>query len=164
MSGARAFIGDLAGWITRLRPASFRGLVFYVENIEYQAGRRWADHEYPARNTPFAEDMGRAQRVWRITGYVIGDNYPDQRDRLVKACEQDGPGELIHPTIGTVQAACRSLSTSEERLRGRFCTLSFEFSEAGVVREPTDTADPDLAVEKASDNLSAAAMTNFIGV
>src|SRR5271163_2784072 len=116
MSGVRGILGDLLGWATKLRPASFRGVRFYVDTANAEGGRRWADHEYPARNTPFAEDLGRAQRVWRFTGYVIGDTWPLQRDALIRACEQDGPGELVHPTIGgTVQAACRVYTATEER-------------------------------------------------
>ena len=127
----------MSGWRTQLRPASFRGARFFVDTVNFETGRRWADHEYPARNTPFAEDLGRSQRVWRFTGYTIGDDFLAARDRLVAACEEDGPGELVHPTLGTVQAACRVITATEERERGRFCSLAFEFAEAGSVREPS---------------------------
>src|SRR5262245_44750070 len=80
--------------------------------------------------------MGRRQKTWRFTGYLIGDDYPQRRDRLVQACEQDGPGELVHPTIGTVQAVCRSISHSEARDRGRYVTVDFEFAEAGELWSP----------------------------
>jgi hypothetical protein len=154
----------MSGWRTQLRPASFRGARFFVDTVNFETGRRWADHEYPARNTPFAEDLGRSQRVWRFTGYTIGDDFLAARDRLVAACEEDGPGELVHPTLGTVQAACRVITATEERERGRFCSLAFEFAEAGSVREPSQDADPDLAVANAAGGLGNAAMPNFAGL
>lgn len=160
MSDLRGFLGS-AGWRAQLRPASFRGARFHVDTVNYETGRRWADHEYPARNTPFAEDLGRSQRVWRFTGYTIGAGCLAARDKLLEAGEADGSGELVHPTLGAVQAACRVITATEERERGGFCSLAMEFAEAGSVREPTQDADPDLAVADAAGGLSNAAMPNF---
>jgi hypothetical protein len=151
----------MLGWRAQLRRASFRGASFFVDEASGEYGRRWADHEYPGRDTPYAEDLGRSQRVWRFTGYVLGDRYVAERDRLLQACEMAGPGELVHPTIGAVQAACRSVSFTEERERGRICTLTFEFAEAGQLQEPSQATDPNLACEYAADGLGEAAPGQF---
>jgi hypothetical protein len=151
----------MLGWRAQLRRASFRGASFFVDEASGEYGRRWADHEYPGRDTPYAEDLGRSQRVWRFTGYVLGDRYVAERDRLLQACEMAGPGELVHPTFGAVQAACRSVSFTEERERGRICTLTFEFAEAGQLQEPSQATDPNLACEYAADGLSEVAPGQF---
>jgi len=160
---ARAILGSALGWGRQLRDASFRGERFYIENYGGSGGRRGPDHEYPDRNSPWAEDLGRRQRVWRFTGYVIGDDYPQRRDALIKACEADGPGKLIHPTIGEVEAVCRTFSYSEERERGRYCAFEFEFHEAGVLREPADETDTDVAVGNAAEPVGTSAIASFLG-
>jgi hypothetical protein len=126
----------MADWKRNLRRASFRFVPFYVDDYSGEHGRRWADHEYPGRDMPYAEDLGRSQRVWRFSGYLVGDNYAFQRDMLVMACEMPGPGELVHPTIGAVRAVCRTITHDEQRNLGRFVTLQFEFAEAGQLTAP----------------------------
>jgi prophage DNA circulation protein len=151
----------MQGWRGQLRPASFRGARFFTDQAGGDYGRRWADHEYPGRETPYAEDLGRAQRVWRFTGYVLGDAYLRDRDHILAACERPGPGELVHPTLGAVQAVCRSVSFTEERERGRICTLTFEFAEAGQLQEPSSATDQNLACEYAADALGALVPAQF---
>src|SRR5215471_2386842 len=160
---ARAALGMMSGWARGLRPASFRGVRFYVESYGATYGRRGPDHEYPGRDTPYAEDLGRQKRSYQFTGYVIGDDYASQRDRIVRACEAEGAGELVHPTIGTVQVVCRLCRMSEERERGRYAAFEFAFSEAGQLREPTDSTDPDSAVEGAAGAMTEPATASFLG-
>jgi hypothetical protein len=125
-------------------------------------GRRWADHQYPGRDTPYAEDMGRSQRVWSFTGYLIGDDYPLRRLALVAACELAGPGPLIHPTVGVVMAVCRTFTHSEARDRGRYVTLTFEFAEAGGIKEPSSLLDLSSLVGKAAEKLSSVLGDSFL--
>jgi hypothetical protein len=132
----------MASWKDNLRRASFRSIPFLTESYGGEHGRRWADHEYPGRDVPYAEDMGRSQRVWRFTGYLIGDNYPMMRSLLVAACELPGPGPLVHPTIGAVQVVCRKIEHNEERDRGRYVSLQFEFAEAGQLLNPASLSIP----------------------
>jgi len=151
----------MADWKDNLRPASFRGVTFHTETHGGDSGRRWANHEYPGRDLPYAEDMGRSQRTWKFSGYLIGDDYPVRRALLVKACEAAGPGELIHPTIGLVRAVCRTVSHSEARDRGRYVAFNFEFAEAGQLREPTGFADYESIVAAAALALGTVAKTNL---
>jgi prophage DNA circulation protein len=44
------------------QPASFRGVIFHVETGGKSSGRRTVTHEYPKRDDPYAEDMGRVAR------------------------------------------------------------------------------------------------------
>ena len=138
MSG---FIGLATAAYGRLLPARFRGAVFYVDDAGGSYGRRFADHEYPDRDTPYAEDLGRAQRVWSITGYVIGPNFRFLRNALLRACERKGPGTLYHPAIGSVQAVCRNVRWSEQREAGLRSTFTLEFAEPGELLEPAGMPD-----------------------
>jgi prophage DNA circulation protein len=51
-----------------MQQASFRGVVFHVETGARLSGRRTVVHEYPKRNDPYAEDMGRAARRFHFQG------------------------------------------------------------------------------------------------
>lgn len=153
----------MASWRDSLRPASFRMIPFLTETYGGEHGRRWADHEYPGRDVPYAEDMGRAQRVWRFTGYLMGDNYPAMRTLLVAACELPGPGPLVHPTIGAVQVVCRKIEHTETRTQGRYVTLTFEFAEAGQLINPASLSVPASVLAAAALPLGEALQGNFLG-
>ena len=153
----------MADWKRNLRRASFRSIPFLTESYGGEHGRRWADHEYPGRDVPYAEDMGRSQRVWRFTGYLIGDNYPTIRTLLVAACELPGPGPLVHPTIGAVTVVCRKVEHSEERTRGRYVALQFEFAEAGQLLNPASLSVPASILAAAALPLGQVLQTSFLG-
>jgi hypothetical protein len=153
----------MPSWTSQLRRASFRSIPFLTESYGGEHGRRWADHEYPGRDVPYAEDMGRSQRVWRFTGYLIGDDYPTIRTLLVAACELPGPGPLVHPTIGAVQVVCRKVEHTEERTRGRYVSLTFEFAEAGQLLNPAGLSFPASILAAAALPLGAALSGNFLG-
>src|SRR5262245_43356359 len=87
-------------WRRSLLPASFRGAGFHVELSSFGSGRRIALHEYPKRDTPYAEDMGRRAKRIGVTGYLIGPNYLTPKARLNAALQEEGPGTLVHPTMG----------------------------------------------------------------
>lgn len=135
-------------WRDRKSTATFRGVTFFVEASEISAGRRNVVHEYPQRDVPFAEDMGRAAREFAVEGYVIGDDYMVQRDRLLTALEGSGPGELVHPYYGKRQVSLKSPPRVRESTRdGGMATFSLEFVE--TPEKPTEPTSIIDAVSKA---------------
>lgn len=130
----------MTSWVKQLNPASFRGLRFGVLGGEARFGRRLAVHEYPGRDKPFAEDMGRATRVINLVGFLVADSLVydggdviEQRDLMIGAAEKAGPGILIHPTLGqmTVSIPDGGLSVVERWDEGRYFELHFSFIESG---------------------------------
>src|SRR4051812_33537247 len=107
----------------QLRDASFRGIPFGVFSSEARFGRRNAVHEYPYRDTVWVEDLGRAARRISLIGFLVGDDVIAQREQLIAACETEGDGELIHPTLGHLTDSLMSLSTEERWERGRVFEL-----------------------------------------
>ncbi len=47
-------------WKDRLQDASFRGVPFKVEEESTGTGRRVETHEYPNRDKPYTEDLGKS--------------------------------------------------------------------------------------------------------
>lgn len=151
------------GWRDRLRPASFRGIPFFVEGAEGQHGRIVQEHEYPGQAKPAFEDLGRRARQFAIEGYVLGDDYQTQRDRLVAAVEDvEGPGDLVHPYRGTLRVLARGLSTSERAREGRMARLLFTFVEAGELDAPTTVADPVADLVEATGSLFTASGEDYV--
>ena len=128
----------MSDWTSRLRQASFRGVPFGVAMGDRIVGRRLAVHEFPGRDTPYPEDMGRRTRAVTVQGFLVEDSVAYgggdvlvQRSRMEAAAEASGPGELIHPTKGRLLVSVQQLSIRERAEEGRFFELNFEFVEAG---------------------------------
>jgi prophage DNA circulation protein len=148
----------------RLIGASFRGVPFLVDSGERSGGRRTVVHEFPLRDDPFVEDLGRRARSFRVDGYVIGDDYLDERDALLAALEDvAGPGELVHPNYGVKRAICASVGVRESRSEGGMASFAIEFQEApaqGIA--PVVQPDPAGVVAAAADAALAATETEFL--
>lgn len=128
-------------WKDNLLDASFRGVPFFVENHTLSGGRREVNHEFPDRDTPFSEDMGRKSKSFQISGHIIGDDYFLIRNRLLSAFDQFGPGELVHPYYGKLNVQASSYSFSEDTLEGRIVKFSVTFKEAGDFVFPSELTD-----------------------
>lgn len=100
------------GWRDDYRPGAFRGVPFHLKNSTRTGGRRTVLNEYPLRDKPDTQDMGRKARQFNLAMTVIGQDYMAKRDLLIEALETFGPGTLMHPFYGEMQvatlAACRT--------------------------------------------------------
>lgn len=131
----------------KLIGASFRGVPFFVEDATLTGGRRVVVHEFPERDEPFVEDLGRSVNKFPTTGYVIGDDYLVQRDALIAALgDTAGPGELVHAYYGARRAICGQYSVNEKTAIGGLATFTFEFIETPA-QVPTPSVEADTAGE-----------------
>jgi len=142
-------------WRLDLQPASYKGAGFFV-NINMRAsGQRIANHEYPKRNIPYAEQMGRKSRRFTITAYVIGPSYTNDRDALIEQLEAEGPGTLTLPTglerVGSSRVTIENYSVSERVERGGEAVFEMVFLEAGTNTSTIAVADTPGAVSSSVD-------------
>lgn len=142
----------------KLVGASFRGVPFLVDSSERSGGRRAVVHEFPLREDPFVEDLGRRARTFRVDGYVIGDDYLEQRDDLLAALEDiEGPGELVHPYHGVRRAIVVNLSERESKADGGIAIFSIEFAETPTQAPvPVEVVDAPEQVDVVADAAVAA--------
>lgn len=138
--------------------ASFRGAPFFVDVAERGGGRRTVVHEFPLRDDPFVEDLGRRARTFRVDGYVVGDDYLAQRDALLAALEDEaGAGALVHPYYGDKRVICMSVSVRESRAEGGMATFAIEFAETpNQAPVPAEVVDAAEQVAATADNANAA--------
>lgn len=130
-------------WRERIKTqASFRNIPFLISDTEMTFGRRNVLHEYPLRDIPYAEDLGKKAREFTINAYFIGEEYIGNRDRLIKAIEEnDTPGTLVHPTLGMRQVIpkeCRERYSNQE---GGIEYVTLTFIDAGVNVYPEANID-----------------------
>lgn len=139
-------------WKLNLKPATYNGIEFKVEVDARSSGRRKALHEFPKRNKPYLEDMGRRARRFTIQAYVIGPFYEDQRDALIEQLEADSDGQLVHPTYIDVDAVgVDGYSVIERRERGGYAEFEITFIEAGADVSTQYSTDTQGAVTGAAD-------------
>lgn len=148
-------------WKDKLRPASFRGVPFQVESDDMTVGRRVQVFEYPQRDKPFAEDLGRAAREINIPGFIIGPDYMAGRDALLAALEAPGPGTLVHPWYGSLQVIAKPARVAHSNDEGGMCRFSLVFVEAGELQFPASKAAPGVKTGLAADKLKTSAIADF---
>lgn len=115
-------------------PASFKGVVFWCTEADITGGRRGAEGEFPFGEETAYADLGRKIQVYKLTAVFRDDDHVSDSQALFDACESPGPGMLVHPTRGTVLAACKSCTVKDslEDKAGE-TTADMEFVEANAV-------------------------------
>lgn len=120
----------------QLRPASFRGVPFQVDGSDMETGRRVQVNEYPQKDKPYVQDLGRSTRNLKFDAFVIGADYVAKANALLGALEEFGSGQLIHPWFGTLKVNVTSCSVAFDRGLGH-ARFSLSFVESGDLEFPT---------------------------
>lgn len=145
----------------QLQPASFRGVPFEVEASGITVGRRTVVHEYPQRDRPYVEDMGRATRNITLQCFVVGSDYLEQAQALMHELEEPGPGTLIHPWLGEMEVTITSVSELLFDQGLGVASVSITATEAGDLEFPAVTADEDTEALEAADAVEKSAVDKF---
>ena len=149
-----------------LRPASFRGVPFdaFEEHSE-SGGRRLVRHEFPLRDTPYTEDLGRKAGQWQVEAFILRNRWSDyeaSRNRLRDALSAAGPGTLIHPWLGQMQVCVDGYTVRESTREGGYCQFSVTFVEAGSLVEPDIQQDTASKVDDAVNKAETSALDTFL--
>jgi prophage DNA circulation protein len=153
---------NFMNWLNDLLPASFRGVPFQVSGTSAEFGRRNETHEYPFRDVPYTEDLGRSARKNKIDAFVIGDDHKEQAEKLVEAIEKEGAGTLMHPIFGELNVNITGTATVSNSVEnGRMSVISFSFVEAGELIFPDSSIATDDVVDENADNVDQALLDAF---
>ena len=130
-------------WRDDLLPASFRGAEFHVDTGGIEGGRRIVLHEFPKKELPWAEDMGRKAAVLEVRGYCIAypfnvnlsglyqRDYRVPRNLLRIELDRGTPGVLQLPTLPPITVVCPRYRLMEDSKLGGYCTFEMSFMELG---------------------------------
>lgn len=146
-----------------LRQCSYKGVPFQAAAVTKTIQRRQVLHEYPQRDIPYLEDLGKGATLYKVTAFLVGDNCVAQAKRLEKALLSVGAGTFVHPwdgalTVSVYQASNISYSNSELR----YCSLDITFVEAGELGYPNKLADGPTLARQLADKLGLSAVSDFV--
>ncbi|HEV2675282.1 MAG TPA: DNA circularization N-terminal domain-containing protein [Aliidongia sp.] len=146
----------------QIRQGSFRGVPFNFLDGGAAFGRRGQLTEYPDGEVPSWEDLGRKARQYNLDVLALGDDWFAQRDKLIAAVEQKGPGTLIHPTYGSMKVACTDCreQMSVTALGRIDFTLTF-VEDSGKAPSASATSDTGAGVDTANAAVTTASQASF---
>jgi len=129
-------------WRARLLPAHFDGRLFHVEAGSRESGRRVVTHEFPKKDLPYSEDMGRRAIEFSVRGYCVQfvtdanalyqRDYTTPRDELMDRLETGGSGTLQLPFQRPLTVVCTRYRMSEEERLGGYVAFDMTFVELGA--------------------------------
>lgn len=126
-------LASSASWRDGYVTASFRGIKFFINRSNSTGGRKLVKHEFPEKDDTYNEDLGRKNKEFNLSAYLIGDEYYNKRNDLEDALDKKGPGVLIHPYRGELNVVVDDFSIGEETEEGRMCRFDIQFVLDGEV-------------------------------
>jgi prophage DNA circulation protein len=150
-------------WRDSFLPAQYKGAQFFVESGGPESGRRIVLHEFPKRDPPYAEDMGRRARRISVRAYCIQSarrpDYRGPRDALKSALEAPGAGKLQLPFLNLGQVVVERYKLTEEDKYGGYCVFDITFAEAGAAQ--AGSANTATATIAAAQTAATAVVTRL---
>jgi prophage DNA circulation protein len=161
-SGSISTIRDLAQvspWRMRLLPAHFAGRFFHVEAGSQEGGRRIVTHEFPKRDLPYSEDMGRKATEFTVRGYILQypydtnvnlyrKDYTIARNELQERLDAGGYGTIQLPMMKPMTVVCSRYRMTEEEKAGGYVVFDMTFAELGIPPfKPAPTSQQNLLQE-----------------
>lgn len=152
-------------WRDALLPASFDHNEFFVEVGSREGGNRLVIHEFPKRDTPYTENMGRRYIAFSVRAYCIQSSrqpdYRPQRDALQRRLDQGTAGDLQLPTMQPMKVICQRYRLTEEERLGGYCIFDIQFVEAGSITQ--STAAPQQQMLSAASSAQTRTLTRMSG-
>lgn len=148
-------------WADNLLDASFRGVRFDCENTSDSADRANAEHSCPYKDGANMEDLGRGPRRFRIDAVFFGDNYDSAMQSFLKALEEGGEGDLVHPVHGALKATVLHYEIQHRAEDVDLGRVLVDFAES---TPGAKLFDRTLAVQRASDIESYSGLSRLAGL
>lgn len=159
---AAASAADVPDWRARYVRGSFRGVPFSSVDRELSGGRRLALFEYPYRDTPSGDDMGRRAEEATLECFVIGPDYMDQRDALLGALRAYGPGTYVDPWTGEqLQVFAEDWSVAESTAEGGMARFTILLKESGAEKPLTAGTDTAALARATAGDVTADLPVDF---
>ncbi|MCP1487994.1 prophage DNA circulation protein [Pseudomonas fluorescens] len=148
-------------WRDRFLPASFRGISFLIPQASVPVGMKGQLHEFPQRDTPFFEQLGKQSQVHKMTAWVIGDDCFERRDKLLEALETPGAGELVHPWLGRMQVKAGECEMSHDLMGGGMVTFDLTFYHDDPLKTPAAKVNTQAQMVKSSESLLTSSLNRY---
>jgi len=114
-------------WLINFIQGSYNGIPFYTTRAGRSGGRKLVEHLFPKIDDSKIEDMGRTNKRFTFSCYVLGNNYFQIRDDLEAELDKGGPGVLTHPYKGDIDVRVDTFSIEENNREGRIARFTINF-------------------------------------
>lgn len=114
---------------TELSESSFRGVPFYTNSTELSSGHRLTDHKFINGGTK-TEDNGLDNKTFKISAYIGGENYLNEKTNLINALDIIGTGTLVDMFYGTLTVEVETYSFKEDKRNLGQATVDITFKKA----------------------------------
>ena len=118
-------------------------------------------HEFPQRDEPFAEQLGKQAQVHRLVCWIIGDDCFERRDKFMEAVQTPGAGELVHPWLGRMQVKAGEAELTHDFKQGGMAAFAVTFYPDIPLKFPAAKVNTQQQVVKASDSLLGSALARY---
>lgn len=132
-----------------LQIASYKGVPFLVNVVEFNGGKKTVIHNFPNSNIQNVEELGIIPRTYRVPAIINEPNYRFKRDRLMAALESEGSGVLIHPTFGRIEnITALSFTGIEDLKKAGDLEIIINFAPSDSTGLPVETANTLSIIEQ----------------
>jgi prophage DNA circulation protein len=118
-------------------------------------------HEFPQRDTPYFEQLGKQSQVHKFPAWIIGDDCFERRDKLIEALNTPGAGELVHPWLGRMQVKAGECDMTHDLVGGGMITFELTFYPAEPLSTPTTRVNTQAQVVKSSESLLTSSLNRY---
>lgn len=148
-------------WRDELLPASFRGISFLIPQATVPVGMKGQLHEFPQRDEPYFEQLGKQSQVHRLTIWIIGDDCFERRDKFLEAIQTPGAGELVHPWLGRMQVKAGEAELTHDYQQGGMVSMLVTFYPDTPLKFPVARVNTQQQVVKASESMWESALARY---
>ncbi len=124
-------------------------------------GRRVQVFEYPQRDVPYVEDLGKAARRVTITAFTTGADYISRMKKVISMLEKEGSGRYVDPWLGAMTVTPESVSSPTFEST-RVASITITFVESGKYRFPNALVDTGSLCDKVAQALKNSALGVFV--
>lgn len=136
----------MASWLDNYREASYNGVPFFVASHVFRGGKRGKTWEFPFEDKPYNQVLGLKVKRPTIEGYLIGDDYIQQRNTLMETVDSNDDGLLVHPYFGEMFVVIYDYEFRETDRETRMVRFTLQCTLKGELQFPVTTVDTDAVV------------------
>lgn len=149
-------------YFEELRDGSFRNVAFVGFTASDGGGRRGKVNQFPKSDDAQFNDRGRKTKPFVLSAAVFGEDALSQADALEDALNKEGPGRLVHPTRGEMQATCTDYTRKSVSDAGLRVNFTIEFFKQPEKRTGVKAAqNPGKAAEAQEQNTNQESASLF---
>jgi prophage DNA circulation protein len=134
---------------------------FYSKKAGIEGGRNLDTKKIPFSNVTKTTDLGAREKIIPVTGFVIGESHRNLAQNLISVLDKEGPGILVHPTIGNILVHVHTWSCAEEDSSQGITQFTFQFIQESELIIESDPVPVEESLTAGSEGILAAAGSNF---